>query len=56
MTNADQADGDGDGIGEVCDNCPGVANSDQTDSDGDGDGDICDSDDDNDGMYKGSVD
>ena len=51
MSNTDQADDDGDGIGEVCDNCPGVANSDQADSDGDGAGDICDPDDDNDGMY-----
>ncbi len=32
----------GDGIGNVCDNCPGALNSDQTDTDGDGLGDACD--------------
>jgi hypothetical protein len=37
-----QADRDGDGIVDVCDNCPYVANSDQTDSDGDEIGDSCD--------------
>ncbi len=35
-------DGDGDGIPDVTDNCPGVANPDQTDTDGDGQGDACD--------------
>ena len=33
------ADVDGDGVGDVCDNCPDVANPDQADSDGDGIGD-----------------
>jgi hypothetical protein len=35
-------DGDGDGIGEACDNCPGVSNSTQSDADSDGIGDACD--------------
>ncbi|MDD5425562.1 MAG: thrombospondin type 3 repeat-containing protein, partial [candidate division Zixibacteria bacterium] len=38
----DQADGDSDGIGDVCDNCPSLANADQADGDGDGIGDVCD--------------
>jgi len=37
-----QGDPDGDGVVEVCDNCPNVANADQLDSDGDGRGDACD--------------
>lgn len=35
-------DGDGDGYGDSCDNCPAISNSDQSDSDGDGVGDSCD--------------
>jgi hypothetical protein len=61
--NADQADLDLDGIGDVCDddldgdevlnaddNCPSVANGDQVDGDGDGQGDLCDEDADGDGV------
>ena len=36
------ADGDTDGVGDVCDNCPTASNPSQTDSDGDGVGDACD--------------
>ena len=35
-------DGDGDGVGDDADNCPGVPNPDQADRDGDGVGDACD--------------
>jgi hypothetical protein len=35
-------DGDADGIGAACDNCPAVANAGQADGDADGRGDACD--------------
>ena len=57
IANADQADADGDGRGDVCDsdrdgddvendvdNCPSAANPPQTDLDFDGLGDVCDAD------------
>ena len=36
-------DTDGDGVGEVCDNCPTTFNPDQADSDNNGIGDACES-------------
>jgi hypothetical protein len=41
IPNVDQADGDDDGVGDVCDNCFAVPNPDQADGDADGVGDLC---------------
>ncbi|MCA9546715.1 MAG: thrombospondin type 3 repeat-containing protein, partial [Myxococcales bacterium] len=50
----DQRDGDDDGIGDACDNCPQDANNDQADMNGDGVGDACEeSDRDGDGVPDG---
>ncbi|MBN2227252.1 MAG: thrombospondin type 3 repeat-containing protein [candidate division Zixibacteria bacterium] len=38
----DPNDADGDGVGDLCDNCPGVENPDQLDTDNDTYGDACD--------------
>src|SRR5207247_1306049 len=43
-TERPSADGDGDGIGNACDNCPAVPNPDQSNIDGDALGDECETD------------
>ena len=41
VSNFDQSDVDGDGVGDVCDNCPTTYNPAQVDTDGNGIGDLC---------------
>jgi hypothetical protein len=64
VSNANQADANADGVGDVCqdrdsdsdgitdasDNCPTVQNNNQLNTDGDTQGNACDLDDDNDGV------
>jgi len=50
LTDCGTVDSDGDYVGDLCDNCPGMANIDQLDIDADGFGNICDDDDDNDAV------
>ena len=66
LANADQANQDADGVGDVCDKCVALANSrdstgnpsfeltgDQIDSDADGFGNACDADFDQNGVVSG---
>ena len=52
ISNANQADYDGDRVGDLCDNCVYAKNPNQENNDKDKTGDKCDEDDDNDGRGK----
>ncbi len=53
VANTNQADDDGDEVGNACDNCQNVANPEQSDIDGDNIGDVCDDDRDGDTIANG---
>ena len=42
LVDVNPPDEDGDGVGDLVDNCPSVPNPGQADRDGDGEGDVCD--------------
>ncbi len=49
-------DRDGDGVGDLCDNCPDLSNPDQFDADRDGHGEVCDCDDRDPAIHPGQLD
>lgn len=49
-------DRDGDGVGDLCDNCPDLSNPEQFDGDRDGHGEVCDCDDTDPVIHPGQLD